>query len=256
MTLTTSGPVAALDLSEPYGLLVTASLPPRPPTQSSNAFPFASSSAPQPSYSSVHYAPADSDPRVWDLCAGTPIGRLRGAGAVRALQVQGQACVTGGADGVVRVWDLSKVPDEEELSSFVGNGGGKNGKVPLPEPRNAGGEEDFVHLERESSSDASEGPETGCVRVLEGHSKAVTALYFEDTCMVSVGSWICLFLSASHCHLCVYELVRTLFVLLTFPRLGYRCVRQDDQTMGRYYWPVCPHDGHPVGDRASRWQRR
>jgi division protein 1 len=100
---------------------------------------------------------------------------------VRALQVQGQACVTGGEDGVVRVWDMSKVPDEEETGpgGFVGSANGRKGRE----------EEDFVHLEREgSNSEASgsgDGPETGCVRVLEGHSKAVTALYFEDACMVS-----------------------------------------------------------------------
>jgi division protein 1 len=183
MTLTTGGPIAALDFSEPYGLLVTASLPPA-------SFPFSSSSASQ-SYSSTYHEATDADPRVWDLCAGTPVGRLRGAGVVRALQVQGDACVTGGADGVVRVWDLSKVPDDDDpASTFVGNG--KNGKPLSPATvsgrSGAREEEDFVHLERESTSDAGEGgAETGCVRVLEGHSKAVTALYFEDTCMVSFG---------------------------------------------------------------------
>ncbi|KAJ1310674.1 hypothetical protein OPQ81_009201 [Rhizoctonia solani] len=174
MTLTTSGPIAALDFTEPYGLLITASYSPQAPTSSSSTFPFSSSSTSQ---FSIHVSPSDSDPRMWDLCAGTPIGRLRGAGVVRALQVQGQACVTGGADGVVRVWDLSKVPDDDDsASTLVGNG--KNGETR--------GEEDFVHLERESTSEASgDGPETGCVKVLEGHSKAVTSLYFEDTCMVT-----------------------------------------------------------------------
>ncbi|KAH7330578.1 WD40-repeat-containing domain protein [Rhizoctonia solani] len=174
MTLTTSGPIAALDFSEPYGVLITASYTPQVPGNSSSTFPFSSSSTSQ---SSTHVGPADPDPRMWDLCAGTPIGRLRGAGVVRALQVQGQACVTGGADGVVRVWDLSKVPDDDDpASTFVGNG--KNSKTRE--------EEDFVHLERESTSEESgEGPETGCVKVLEGHSKAVTSLYFEDTCMVT-----------------------------------------------------------------------
>ncbi|CAE6372877.1 unnamed protein product [Rhizoctonia solani] len=171
MTLTTSGPIAALDFSEPYGLLITASYSPQVPANSHSNFPFSSVSTSQ---SSTHVGPADPDPRMWDLCAGTPIGRLRGAGVVRALQVQGQACVTGGADGVVRVWDLSKVPDDDDTANtFVGNG--KNGK--------AREEEDFVHLERESTSE--EEPETGCVKVLEGHSKAVTSLYFEDTCMVT-----------------------------------------------------------------------
>ncbi|CAE6482311.1 unnamed protein product [Rhizoctonia solani] len=174
MTLTTSGPIAALDFTEPYGLLVTASYFPQAPTQSSTTFPFTSSATSQ---SSTHVTPSDPDPRMWDLCAGTPIGRLRGAGVVRALQVQGQACVTGGADGVVRVWDLSKVPDDDDpAGSFVGNG--KNAK--------SREEEDFVHLERESTSEGSgEGPDTGCIKVLEGHSKAVTSLYFEDACMVT-----------------------------------------------------------------------
>ncbi|QRW05871.1 mitochondrial division protein 1 [Ceratobasidium sp. AG-Ba] len=185
MTLTTSGPIAALDLSEPYGLLVTASHPPQIASQTRSTFPFASSAAPQPSYSSVHHVPADSDPRMWDLCAGEPIGRLRGAGPVRALQIAGSACVTGGADGVVRIWDMNRVPDEEDPASagFVGKPSSSNG-------RKAKEEEDFVHLERESSSEASggDGPETGCIRVLEGHSKAVTALYFEDDCMVTGAS--------------------------------------------------------------------
>lgn len=181
MTLATGGPIAALDLSEPYGLLVTASLPPQPPA-SSSAF---SLSASQSSYSAINHTDADVDPRMWDLCAGTPIGRLRGAGVVRALQVQGDACVTGGANGAVRVWDLRKVPDEDDITNtFVGNG--KNGKSPTTVGgRGPGEEEDFVHLERESTSDSGEGAETGCIKTLEGHSKAVTALYFEDTCMVS-----------------------------------------------------------------------
>lgn len=77
------------------------------------------------------------------------------------------------------MWDLSKVPDEEEASSLVGNG-----KLKSPTSGTIRrDEEDFVHLERESAASEDE-PETGCVKVLEGHSKAVTALYFEDTCMV------------------------------------------------------------------------
>ncbi|KAF8761578.1 WD40 repeat-like protein [Rhizoctonia solani] len=154
MTLTTSGPIAALDFTEPYGLLVTASYFPQAPTQSSTTFPFTSSATSQ---SSTHVTPSDPDPRMW-ICAREPRSGDYGEQELCGL------------------WDLSKVPDDDDpAGSFVGNG--KNAK--------SREEEDFVHLERESTSEGSgEGPDTGCIKVLEGHSKAVTSLYFEDACMI------------------------------------------------------------------------
>ncbi|KDN39659.1 hypothetical protein RSAG8_08687, partial [Rhizoctonia solani AG-8 WAC10335] len=56
MTLTTSGPIAALDFSEPYGLLITASASPQVPASSNSSFPFSSVSTSQ---SSTHVGSAD-----------------------------------------------------------------------------------------------------------------------------------------------------------------------------------------------------
>ncbi|KAL1675759.1 WD40-repeat-containing domain protein [Schizophyllum commune] len=116
-----AGPISALDFSEPYGTLVSA-------------------------------GQEEPHPIVWDLLTGSEIGRLRGHDApVRCLQVEDHVCLTGGADGDVRLWDLRRVDEDEEWGD-----------------------------------DADEdGP---CARVLQGHSQAVTALYFEDECLVTGAS--------------------------------------------------------------------
>jgi len=149
-----STPITALDLSEPYGTLVSASQ-------------------------------EDAQPRVWDLFSGSEVGRLRGhRGTVKCLQVEDHVCLTGGEDGNVRLWDLRKVEEEEEwerTEEIVGLND-------VPEEDAARGENDGAEEPsdgiRSSKENAAErdGP---CARVLEGHSKAVTAIYFEDDCLVS-----------------------------------------------------------------------
>lgn len=146
-----TSPITALDFSEPYGSLVSASQD-------------------------------DSQPRVWDLFSGIEIGRLRGhTGAVKSIQVEGHLCLSGGEDGDVRVWDLRKVDDEpwgdgemvslsdvvEEVEDDVGE---------LVERPNG------IRDDKEDESGTEkDGPS---LRVLGGHTKAVTALYFEDECLV------------------------------------------------------------------------
>ena len=144
-------PITALDFSEPYGTLVSAS-------------------------------EEDAQPRVWDLLTGTEIGRLRGhIGAVKCLQVEDSVCLTGGEDGNVRLWDLRKVEDEEEWSTA------RDRVTAIPEEdENDDGElvekpNGIPNGEDTSESKERDGP---CVRLLEGHSRAVTALYFEDECLV------------------------------------------------------------------------
>ncbi|KAL1749135.1 WD40-repeat-containing domain protein [Schizophyllum fasciatum] len=117
-----AGPISALDFSEPYGTLVSA-------------------------------GQDEHHPIVWDLLTGSEIGRLRGHDApVRCLQVEDHVCLTGGADGDVRLWDLRRVDEDEDWGD---------------------------------QADADAGP---CARVLQGHSQAVTALYFEDECLVTGAS--------------------------------------------------------------------
>ncbi|KAH8111514.1 WD40 repeat-like protein [Phellopilus nigrolimitatus] len=112
----------------------------------------------------------DPAPRVWDMLAVEEIGRLRGhSGTVRALQVEEHVCLTGGEDGAVRVWDLRRVGETDaEIVSLadISEEGDEEGSI-----RANGG----VRVE----------PDGPCARVLEGHSKAVTALYFEENCLVT-----------------------------------------------------------------------
>ncbi|KAK0245407.1 WD40-repeat-containing domain protein [Armillaria nabsnona] len=149
-------PITALDFSEPYGTLVSASQD-------------------------------DAQPLVWDLFSGTEIGRLRGhTGAVRCLQVEDHVCLSGSDDSTVRLWDLRRVEsddsdgwgDEGEIVSLSDiTEESENGDEPSPRPNGIrNGKEP---LERRNDP---------CARVLEGHTKAVTALYFEDDCLVTGAS--------------------------------------------------------------------
>ena len=154
----------SLDFSEPYGTLVTASQD-------------------------------DAHPRVWDLLTGEEVGRLRGhVGTIKTLQVEAHLCATGATDGAVRLWDLRRVDGDveasewdlsdvleeaEEDSESIGTGG----SVVVDHPYS--GSNGTVRASR-ASEEASDDPPGSCVRVLEGHSKGVTALYFENDTLVGV----------------------------------------------------------------------
>jgi division protein 1 len=133
----------------------------------------------------------DAHPRVWDLLSGEEIGRLRGhTGAVKALQVEAHLCATGATDGAVRLWDLRRVGGESETSDWDlsdvleeteddgdGTGTSTGDSVIVDCPPGANG----ARSRSRAPKDDTSGP---CVRVLEGHSKAVTALYFENDTLV------------------------------------------------------------------------
>lgn len=143
-------PLTALDFSEPYGILVSAS-------------------------------EEDAQPRVWDLLTGSEIGRLRGhIGAVNCLQVEDNVCLTGGEDGNVRLWDLRRVDEDD------GWGTGEADRLPDVLEEDEDGRQTSI---RNGGENVLPTPEEGpCARVLEGHSRAVTALYFEDECLVTGAS--------------------------------------------------------------------
>lgn len=115
-------------------------------------------------YGTLVTSALDDTVRVWDLSTGSEAGRLRGhSGAVKCLQVEDELCITGGSDSTIRLWDLHKVEDYETRLSLQATG--------------------------ELSEDAENGKDhSPCLRTLEGHSKAVTSLYFDDTCLVTGAS--------------------------------------------------------------------
>lgn len=109
----------------------------------------------------------ETQPRVWDLLTGLEIGQLRGhSGAVKCVQVENHFCLTGGEDGSVRIWDLRRVGIDETRD---------DGMVEVTE--------DGMII-RESETETRGSLDESCARVLDGHTKAVTALYFEDDCLV------------------------------------------------------------------------
>lgn len=118
------------------------------------------------------------------------IGRLQGhRGAVKALQVEDHVCLTGGEDGTVRLWDLRRVGEVESDTEVVSLGDiseeAEDGESQL-----GADEPDYEHMThsngiRQSQPPSEESTSSACARVLEGHSKAVSALFFEENCLVT-----------------------------------------------------------------------
>ncbi|UZJ54614.1 hypothetical protein CBS101457_003934 [Exobasidium rhododendri] len=121
-------------------------------------------------YGTLVSSALDDTVRVWDLSTASEVGRLRGhIGTVKCLQVEDELCITGGIDSSIKLWDLHRVEDFETRLSLKESG-------ELSAIKNSLGEE-----EKEKDHDP-------CLRSLEGHSKAVTSLYFDDTCLVTGAS--------------------------------------------------------------------
>lgn len=109
---------------------------------------------------------------------GEEIGRLRGhTGTVKCLQVEDHVCLTGSEDSTVRLWDLRRVEDDDwqnDTEFLSTNDTHDDGEmIEKPNGIRAGSST--------STSDEREGP---LIRSLRGHNKAVTAMYFEDDCLV------------------------------------------------------------------------
>ncbi|PWN50959.1 WD40 repeat-like protein [Violaceomyces palustris] len=158
MTLTNHGAaITGVDFSEPYGTLVSSSL--------------------------------DETVRVWDLASGDEVGRLRGhKGVVKCLQVEDEICITGSADGTLRVWDLTRVEDFETRLSLSASGELKSRSHQIGDLEDESNG-DTIRSSGLAEDDPVERDEHDpCLRSLEGHSKAVTSLYFDDNCLVTGAS--------------------------------------------------------------------
>ena len=158
------GPISALDFTEPYGTLVSAA--------------------------------TDDTLRVWDLASGDEVGRLRGHdGMVKCIQVEDEICITGSTDSTIRVWDLTKVEDYEtrlvmsasgELPARTSN---RNGASRSDDAADGAQQQSGIRDGTENGKDGEDRDEYDpCVRSLEGHSKAVTCLYFDNNCLVTGAS--------------------------------------------------------------------
>lgn len=126
-------------------------------------------------YGTLVTAGQDDAVKVWDLCDGEVLGELRGhKGAVKAVQVEDTMCVTGGEDGDVRLWDLRLVEEHEERLA----------KVEARNPLDRIAEEKEGSIRQGGAGDEDEDRHP-CVRTLEGHSKSITSLYYEDSTLVT-----------------------------------------------------------------------
>jgi division protein 1 len=98
--------------------------------------------------------------------------------------------LTGGSDGNVRLWDLRLVEDYEDKAARADVDVASRSPLDrqTAEPSTAANVRDG---EEHPSDDAQKQDEGNpCVRTLEGHSKAVTALYYEEGCLVCWGYFL------------------------------------------------------------------
>ena len=155
---------------------------------------------------------------------------------MKCVQVEDHACLTGGEDGNIRLWDLRRVDDDDWEN--------EGGMVQLSDVA----EEDENRTEGGSVTQESNGIRSSpreserdgaCVRLLEGHSKAVTALYFEDDCLVS-RSLDCSTYDCNH--------------IIS----GHWGIRQDAPSVGFDNRPMRHDHGHPLGDLSpiNYWHTR
>lgn len=197
MTITPATPITdgvsitSLDFDEPYGNLVT------------------STSAP------------DSRVRVYDLRDGEELATLshghKEGTYVKSVLVEGTLCMTGGQDGKISLWDLptaieegQRLQDEQNTkSNYVG--ASSNASVAKERAldddvffsassanRGNGRPEGSYNDEKDdllpdldtlkTRTAVTTTPSPGHIRALEGHSKDVTCLSYEDTSLVSGSS--------------------------------------------------------------------
>jgi len=98
--------------------------------------------------------------------------------------VEDHVCLTGGEDGNVRLWDLRRIDEDDWEGEMVS----LSDVAEEDEARTDDGEV-VVPPNGIRSGSRSEGKgDDACARLLEGHTKAVTALYFEDDCLVTGAS--------------------------------------------------------------------
>lgn len=101
------------------------------------------------------------------------------------MQVEDQLCLTGGEDGDVRLWDLRKIDPEDdegelvELSEII-----EESEEEPSSPATAARTAEAGHRMRSPPPSLND----PCTRTLQGHTKSVTALYFEDECLVTGAS--------------------------------------------------------------------
>jgi division protein 1 len=97
--------------------------------------------------------------------------------------VEDTLCLTGGSDGNIRLWDLRVVEDYEDRLQRASEQ--EANQDPLDRISHMNSKGDYDWDQEASFSAASQVEESGpCVRTLEGHSKSVTSLYYEDGCLV------------------------------------------------------------------------
>ncbi|CEH14346.1 FOG: WD40 repeat [Ceraceosorus bombacis] len=125
----------------------------------------------------VSAASDDGAPIVWDLSSGGEVGRLRGhEGNTRCLQVEEELCITGGSDCSIRIWDLRKVENWETRLSM--NQQARDGESAATIVRN-GDEAEGNNKDEEWDP---------CLSKLDGHTRAVTSLYFDEGCLITGAS--------------------------------------------------------------------